>query len=99
VFLPITVSLIEPLSIVQLAPTSTPSSSKTLPICGDLKFLFFTGIKPKPLIPIFEPSFILTKFLIKEFFIRTNDPMLQFSPIRTLLSIIVLFPIKVFFPI
>ena len=48
----------EPLSIVQLEPISTPSSKITFPICGDLIFLFLLGIKPKPFIPIFDPSCI-----------------------------------------
>ena len=52
--------LIDPLSIVLLAPISTPSSKITLPICGVLRFFCLIGIKPKPLIPILDPSFICT---------------------------------------
>ncbi len=90
-------SVTDPLSIVQFAPISTPSSNITFPICGDLKFLFLIGINPKPLTPIFEPSFILTKSLINEFLIVTKEPIIQPSPISTLLSITLLFPIYVFF--
>ena len=48
VLAPIIVSDKEPLSIVLLAPISTPSSKITLPICGVLKFLLGIGIKPNP---------------------------------------------------
>jgi len=58
VFFPITVFERDPLSIVLLAPTSTPSSNITFPICGVLVFLFLLGIKPKPFTPIFDPSWI-----------------------------------------
>ena len=52
----IIVSFTEPLSIVLLAPISTPSSKITFPTCGVLVFLFLLGIKPKPFTPIFDPS-------------------------------------------
>ena len=85
VFFPITVSVTEPLSIVLLAPISTPSSKITFPICGVLIFLFLTGIKPKPLIPILTPSCIWTLFEINEFLIVTKVPIIQLLPILTLL--------------
>ena len=86
-------SVKEPLSTVQLDPISTPSSKITLPICGVLRFFCLIGIKPKPLVPIFEPSFMCTLEPINEFLITINDPITQFSPILTLLSIIVLLDI------
>ena len=85
-------SVKEPLSTVQLDPISTPSSKMTLPICGVLIFFCLIGIKPKPLIPILDPSFICTYGPIKEFFIETKEPMTQLFPITTLLSIMVLLP-------
>ena len=95
----IIVSLTEPLSIVLFAPISTSSSNITLPVCGALKFFSGDGIKPKPLIPILEPSWIQTLLCINVFLIVTNDPIRHFSPITTLLSITLLLPIKVLFPI
>ena len=89
----------DPLSMVQLAPISTPSSKITFPTWGVLKLLFFIGINPNPFNPTFDPSWILTKFEIIEFLIVTKDPIIQFSPIKTLLSIILLLLIKVFAPI
>ena len=57
----------DPLSIVQLAPISTPSSNITFPTCGVLVFLFLLGMKPKPFTPTLEPSWICTLLEIKEF--------------------------------
>ena len=64
-----------------LAPTSTPSSNITFPICGVLVFLFLLGIKPKPFTPIFDPSWIHTLSKISEFLMVTKEPTTQFSPI------------------
>ena len=48
----------------------------------------FLGIKPKPFTPIFIHLEYYTLFEIKVFFITTKDPIIQFDPISTLLSII-----------
>ena len=70
------VSVIEPLSTVQLAPISTPSSKITFPIWGVLIFFCLTGIKPKPLMPILEPSFMCTQSSIIEYFKDNDLPLL-----------------------
>ena len=93
---PIIVSLKDPLSIVQFAPTSTPFSNIAFPIWGVLWFFCEDGMKPKPLKPILDPSWICTSLDIKEFLIVTNEPIVQFSPTSTLLSIILLLPTIVF---
>ena len=72
------VSVKEPLSIVQFAPISTPSSKTTVAICGVLKFFSLAGIKPKPYTPILDPAWTQTSFDINEFFIVTSDPIIHF---------------------
>ena len=81
VFVPIIVFDIEPLSIVLLQPISTLSWMITIPMWGYLKFPLLFGKKPNPFFPITEPSKTLTLFPIKEFFIITLLPIIQFLPI------------------
>ena len=61
----------EPLSIVQFEPSSTPSFKITLPMCGILIFFPFIGINPKPFSPILHPSWTTTLLPIIEFLITT----------------------------
>ena len=82
----------DPLSIVEPQPISQLSSIITSPICGYLIFLLLLGKKPKPFLPIIQPSKISTLFFIIVFLIITFEPIEQLSPIITLLSIIELCP-------
>ena len=80
-------------------PISALSLIITNTICGYLIFFLLLGKKPKPFFPITHPSKILTELLIIVFLIITFEPIEQLSPMITLLSKIVLWPIKHFFPI
>ena len=85
--------------MVEPQPISTLSLIITVPMWGYLKFFSFCGKKPNPFLPTTQPSKIFTSFLIIVFLIITFDPIEQLLPITTLLSKIVLCPIKQFFPI
>ena len=58
VFFPIIVSEKEPLSMVHPDPISEFSLITTHPMCGYLKFSKLYGKKPKPFLPIIQPSSI-----------------------------------------
>ena len=80
----------DPLSIVLLHPISAFSSIITMPTCGYLIFFFILGKKPKPFLPIMDPSRILTLLPIIEYLIKTLLPITQFDPIIVFDSMIVL---------
>ena len=88
VLFPITVLDKEPRSIVDPQPISQLSLIITMPMWGYLKFFSFWGKKPNPFFPITQPSRTLTFFFIIVFLRITLEPIVQSSPITTLLSII-----------
>ena len=96
---PITVSVREPLSIVQKEPIITSFSIITLPIWGNLNLFFFSKLNPNPVWPIKVPDFIITLSPSRAFSIITFDPIIQFLPIWTFCLIITLLPVLVPFPI